>query len=158
MAAKKNKHKTKVVNLKRLSGFLIKNGKIGKGQKKLLFFFLDYKIYRKVRNKFLYLKPFAIKYSQRVKPSMGLRNKKIAGKKHKIPYLLKNKRSARYSLKWFGEEIGGHKFKLNSYKLNSFLSLKLLDDCFKGGLGFFSFYLERHNKEVLEHRMSSRFF
>lgn len=146
--------------VKKLIGLILKNGKYSLSYKKLNFLLLELKNYYRLKNFEINLNDLIFDLVTKVKPTMGLRNRKIAGRRYKAPYLMEEKRAFRYSFKWFGEEIKERsKFtKFSKFvKLNTFFSLKDLKESYKGE-GFMIKKLQNYNSEVVEHRSSSRYF
>ena len=163
MVIKKNKKELyfeRKSHLLKLVGLMLENGKTLQSRKRLDFFLGELKGYRQIRNKpFELINPVLI-FSQQVKPSLGLKNKKVAGKRYKVPYAIESKRALRFSLKWFGDEL---KLRINSRSIrnfsfkNSFFSLVELDGMFRNDQTFLYDYLQRYNEGILEHRSSVRF-
>ena len=156
---KKNYFEHKL-HLLKLVGLMLEDGKTLQSRKRLDFFLGELKGYRQIRNKAFGLISPILVFSQQVKPSLGLKNKKVAGKHYKVPYAIESKRALRYSLKWFGDEL---KLRINSRSMckfifkNSFFSLVELDDMFRNDKTFLYDYLQRYNESILEHRSSARF-
>lgn len=147
-------------NLVKLVGLMVFHGKKMLSLKKIKHLLIDLKGYRRFKNKNTKLINLFELLIGKVKPTMGLKNKKVAGKKYKVPYLLEEKRSMRYSLKWLSFEIQDRTKNIAYSKsknlINNIFDLKDIDTSLKGS-GFFIKRLKVHNKEVLENRSYSRF-
>ena len=145
--------------IERLLGLMMKKGELTKSFNKLRFLIVDLKGYRRSKNINLYFLTDLLTFLNSIEVTLSLRNRRVAGQRYKVPYLIDSRKSLWYVFKWFSQEIKDrtrNKKLSRCYFLNSVFSVKELDVSSQGK-GFLLRRLQNHNKEVLEHRSSTRF-